>query len=444
MKILMQSLGCDKNLVDAEEMMAFLQRDGHTFTEDPAEAELIIVNTCCFIEDAKKESIDALFTAAREKENGSVRAVIATGCMAERYAAELRSEMPEIDAVTGIGTPERIVRTVRMLSERESIPEPPSGDGKIHAYERVLTGGGYTASLRIADGCDKFCTYCVIPRIRGRYRSIPMEELIASARDLAARGVRELNIIAQETTLYGTDLYGRKMLPELLSGLCRIDGISWVRLLYCYPEEIEPELIETMRREPKILHYIDMPVQHCSDEILRKMNRKTTGAHIAQTVRALREAMPDIAIRTTLLTGFPGETEEQHEELLSFIRENRFMRLGVFAYSREEGTPAYGMKGQISASVKKRRRKELMLAQQEISEAWNTAAIGKTFTVITDGRLPEEGVYIGRTYADAPEVDGAVFFRSDRDLLSGTFVQVRIEDASAYDLYGEEIDEPSE
>ena len=442
MKILMNSLGCDKNLVDAEEMMAFLARDGHSFTEDPAEADLIIVNTCCFIEDAKKESIDALFDAVREKE-GRGCAVIATGCMAQRYTEELRSEMPELDAVTGIGSPDRIVRTVRMLSEKKDLPEIAERPG-MHAYERILTGGGYTASLRIADGCDKFCSYCVIPRIRGRYRSIPMEELYASAKALAARGVRELCVIAQETTIYGTDLYGRKALPELLHMLCGIDGIEWIRLLYCYPEEIEPELIETMRTEKKIVHYIDMPIQHISDPVLKAMNRRTTGETIRRAIRDLREAMPDIAIRTTLLSGFPGETEAQHEELLAFVRESRFARLGVFSYSREEGTPAYKMKGQIPARTKKRRRDELMLAQQEVSKDYQASRIGRELTVLTDGALPEEGILIGRTYADAPEVDGAVFFRSQREHMSGDFVRVRIEEASEYDLYGEEINESAE
>ena len=437
MKILMDSLGCDKNLVDAEEMLAALRSAGHTLTDDPEEADVILVNTCCFIEDAKKESIDAIFSALEPAKSGKRRTVIATGCMAQRYAKELKEEIPELGGIYGLKGNESITELIASLGKEEPEPVPDPDSRILHAPERVLTGFGSTY-LRIADGCDKHCTYCAIPGIRGSYRSVPEEELLMRARQFAEQGIRELNLVAQETTLYGTDLYGEKRLPQLLKKLCAIDGITWIRLLYCYPEEITPELIEVMASEEKICHYIDMPVQHCSDRILKAMGRKTTGAAIRETIDALKSAMPDIALRTTLIAGFPGETEEEHQELLSFVREGHFARLGAFRYSKEEGTAAARMKGQIPARVKRVRCDALMAAQRDVCAAFAKDLTGRTLTVFTEGYLPEEAVYVGRTYADAPEIDGSVFFTADREILTGGFASVRITGSGDYDLYGEE------
>ena len=456
MKILMNSLGCDKNLVDAEEMLACLMDEGHTFTDDPSQADIIIINTCCFIEDAKRESIEAILEAAEWKEKGHVKAVIAAGCMAARYADEIRKELPEVDAMTGIAGAAQIADAVRFVAAENGAetdggsicsgpaePEyaPKTGaDHDMHARRRMITTGGLFEYLRIADGCDKNCTYCVIPSIRGHYRSVPMEELVAQAKDLAEQGVRELILVAQETTLYGVDLYGEKRLHLLLRELCRIDGLRWIRILYCYPEEIYPDLIRTMAEEPKICHYIDMPIQHISDEILRRMNRRTNGEDIRRIIRELREAMPDIAIRTTLLTGFPGESEEAHEELLSFVAKTRFERLGVFTYSKEENTPASRMKNQIHPQTKKRRRRELMELQQEISDAYGSSRIGTECDVLIEGMLPDENVFIGRTYTDAPDVDGYVFVHSDRQLETGDLISAKITGATEYDLTAEEVE----
>ena len=461
MKIFMNSLGCDKNLVDAEEMLSVLAAEGHTFTDDPAQAEIAVINTCCFIEDAKKESIDAILEAAQWKEKGSLKAVIASGCMAFRYAEEIRKELPEVDALVGIAGAQSIAEAIRRIAEKEErsadnaaeCPDEarclPAGEkvgsfdypAEIHTRPRTIATGGLYEYLRLADGCDKNCTYCVIPKIRGHYRSVPMEELTAQAEELAARGVKELILVAQETTKYGTDLYGRKCLHELLEKLCGIDGIKWIRLMYCYPEEIYPELIDTMASEPKILHYIDMPIQHINDTVLRRMNRRTSGDDIRGIIRTLRERIPDIAIRTTLLTGFPGETEEMHEELLSFVGDTCFERLGVFAYSKEEGTPAAKMKGQVHPRTKQRRRNELMSLQQEISDAYGESRIGTVCEVLIEGILPEDNIFIGRTYTDAPDVDGYIFVKSDRALETGDLVAVRITGASEYDLMGELEDE---
>ena len=465
MKILMNSLGCDKNLVDAEEMLSALKEEGHTFTDDPSRADIIIINTCAFIEDAKKESIDAILEASQWKEKGHVKAVIASGCMAARYRDEIRKALPEVDAMVGIAGANAIAAAVRKFAEDENaVPEehtrktsenasaaenpadPESASAEdpmfyvspeMHTHARTIATGGLYEYLRLADGCDKNCTYCVIPKIRGHYRSVPMEELIAQAKELAESGVKELILVAQETTLYGTDLYGKKMLHELLRELCRIDGLIWIRLLYCYPEEIYPELIEVMAEEPKICHYIDMPIQHINDTVLKRMNRRTKGDDIRRIVAELRERIPDIAIRTTLLTGFPGETEEMHEELLAFVGDTQFERLGVFAYSKEEETPAARMKDQVHARTKQRRRNELMSMQQEISDAYGESRIGTVCYVLIEGEIPEDHVYIGRTYTDAPDVDGYIFVTSDRSLETGDFISVRVTGASEYDLMGE-------
>ena len=461
MKILMNSLGCDKNLVDAEEMLAALKTEGHTFTDDPSEADIIIINTCAFIEDAKKESIDAILDASQWKEKGHVKAVIASGCMAARYKDEIRKALPEVDAMVGIAGANAIAAAVRQFADAEKnasenaagcepaqIPENADANAadkdpmfyvspEMHTHARTIATGGLYEYLRLADGCDKNCTYCVIPKIRGHFRSVPMEELIAQAKELAESGVKELILVAQETTLYGTDIYGKKMLHELLRKLCKIDGLIWIRLLYCYPEEIYPELIDVMAEEPKICHYIDMPIQHINDTVLKRMNRRTNGDDIRRIIDELRSRIPDIAIRTTLLTGFPGETEEMHEELLTFVGDTQFERLGVFVYSKEEETAAARMKNQVHPKTKQRRRKELMSLQQEISDAYGESRIGSICDVLIEGEIPEDHVYIGRTYTDAPDVDGYIFVSSDRTLETGDFVSVRVTGASEYDLMGE-------
>ena len=443
------SLGCDKNLVDAEAMLGLLKEAGHVFTDDPNEAEVIIVNTCSFIGDAKEESIAAILEMAGLRDSGRLKALIATGCMTQRYQNEILRELPELDAVLGTSSWGHIPEAVeRALKRQENGAEPARYFDDVNILppvrERILTTGGYYAYLKIAEGCDKYCTYCAIPFVRGRYRSVPMEELIAQARSLAEQGVKELILVAQETTLYGTDLYGHKALTELLAGLEAVPGIRWIRLLYGYPEELTDEMIDFMASSRKLCHYLDLPIQHASDTVLARMGRKTTQADLRQLIAKLRKKIPDIALRTTLLCGFPGETEEEHAENLRFLEELRFDRLGVFAYSREEGTAAYRMKGQIPKRVKEKRRRELMLAQQKVAFGKARKAVGRTVEVLTEGYLPEDDVYIGRTYMDAPDVDGYVFFESAQELESGRIVRVRITGAKDYDLTGERCDESAE
>ncbi len=441
MKILFISLGCDKNLVDSERMLGSLSAAGHQFTDDETEAEVIIVNTCCFIGDAKEESINTLLEMAAQKETGKCRVLIAAGCLAQRYQDEVLREIPEVDGILGTASGEKILEVMEQTLEGkkdavfDSIDAPPAGG------RRILTTGGHYAYLKIAEGCDKHCTYCVIPSVRGRYRSVPMEQLIREAEELARGGVRELVLVAQETTLYGVDLYGEKRLPKLLEGLAGIPGIHWIRLLYCYPEEITDELIETIRREEKVCHYMDIPIQHASDRILARMGRKTSRKEITERLRRLREAIPDMAVRTTMITGFPGETEEDVEELLDFVDEMEFERLGVFPYSMEEGTPAAGMAGQIPEEVKKERRDRVMELQQEISLACGEAMIGRELEVFIEGKVAGEDAYVGRTYMDAPGVDGYLFLNTPLELESGMFVRARVTGALEYDLIGELCDE---
>ncbi len=443
MKIHFVSLGCDKNLTDSEKMLSLLVGAGHTITDDPSEAEAIIVNTCCFIGDAKEESIFTLLEMAQQKKTGKCRLLLAAGCLAQRYHEAFFQEIPEVDGILGTNSFDEILT---LLSDAEKEPHqariaPLSGHPSL--TRRVLTTGGVYEFLKIAEGCDKRCTYCVIPSVRGSYRSRPMEELLEEARGLAREGVKELILVAQETTLYGTDLYGRKCLPELLEKLSEIPGIEWIRLQYCYPEEITPELIGAIKRLPKVCHYLDLPVQSGSDEILRRMGRRTTADEIRRLVETLRREIPDICLRTTLISGFPGETPEQHAETAAFVEEIGFDRLGVFPYSREEETPAASMDGQVPESVKRERADELMAIQQEICESRGQEQIGRVLDVLVEGRMPEEDaedgddVYVGRSYMDSPDVDGYVFFSSPRELLSGTMVRVEITDAEDYDLIGE-------
>ena len=409
MKILFVSLGCDKNLVDSEEMLGALRERGYQFTDDEDEADAAIVNTCCFIMDAQKESIEQILTLAERRTEGTLKALIVTGCMAQRYKEEVLREIPEVDAVIGTTSEGRIAEILDEILQKGG----PAGSGGYllvdsedkrtgTTAERVVTTGGYYSYLKIAEGCDKRCTYCVIPSIRGRYRSVPMEQLLDQARLLASKGIRELILVAQETTLYGTDLYGHKALPELLRKLADIPGIEWIRLMYCYPEEITEEIAEAMRDIPQVLHYIDMPIQHASDEILKRMGRRTDRQELTEKIAMLREMMPDICLRTTLITGFPGEKEEDHRALLDFVREMRFDRLGVFTYSKEEGTPAAKMSPQIPARVKKKRQKELMLLQQEIAFEAAQEMEGRVVDALVEGQLVGEHVYLARTYKDAP------------------------------------------
>ena len=437
MKLCLISLGCDKNLVDSEMMLGFLRREGITFTDDEAEADIIIVNTCCFILDAKEESVQAILSAAERKKEG-LKVLIVTGCMAERYKDEIRKEIPEVDAVVGTASVDRITEALReVLAGRKAEVFDDLDRLPAASPDRVLSSLTATGYLKIAEGCDKHCTYCIIPSLRGRYRSYPMEELVRQAEVLAESGVKELILVAQETTVYGKDLYGKKKLPTLLRKLARVKGIRWIRLLYCYPEEITEDLVRVMKNEPKICHYLDLPIQHASDGILGRMGRKTSRADLERIIGMVRENIPDICLRTTLISGFPGETEADHKELLRFVKETRFDHLGVFPYSREEGTPAASMKGQVREQTKKRRRDEIMAAQQKISAELLALKTGKTLKVLVEGYLPEEQVYTGRTYMDAPDVDGYVFFRAERELMSGDLVRVRITGASEYDLEGE-------
>ena len=445
MKILFISLGCDKNLVDSEEMLGLLNSRGYTFTDDETEADVIVINTCCFINDAKEESVQTILEMAEQKKTGRCKALIVTGCMAQRYKQEILDEVEEVDMVLGTTAYDKIVDAVEAaLGGSRRVEEQPLTYLPETKAGRIVTTGGHFAYLKIAEGCNKCCTYCIIPKLRGRYRSVPMERLVAQAEELAAQGVKELILVAQETTVYGVDLYGEKSLHRLLTALCRIRGIQWIRILYCYPEEIYDELIETMKREPKICHYLDLPIQHTSDEVLRRMGRRTTRADLTKIIGKLREEIPDIVLRTTLITGFPGETQEQHEELMEFIDEMEFDRLGVFTYSQEEDTPAASMPDQIDEEVKLDRQEELMELQQEIAFDRAQDMTGRTVTAMIEGKVADENVYVARTYGDAPNVDGLLFLHTGEVLMSGDFVRARITGAAEYDLIGEIADEFTE
>ena len=442
MNILFVSLGCDKNLVDSEVMLGMLKEKGYTFTDDQTQADAAVVNTCCFINDAKEESIQTILELAELKKTGQLKALIVAGCLAQRYQAEIQKEIEEVDAIIGTTALERVVETLDEVldgkgeNHLEALDKAPLG-GK----ERVLTTGGYFSYLKIAEGCNKHCTYCIIPKVRGEYRSVPMELLLDEARQLAGKGIKELILVAQETTLYGMDLYGEKKLPELLDRLCEIEGLIWIRIMYCYPEEITQELIDVMKRQPKICHYLDIPIQSGSDRILKLMGRRTDTAQIEALVDHLREEIPDICIRTTFITGFPTETEEDFIETMEFINRMEFDRLGAFTYSPEEGTPASGMDGQVEEEIKIRRQQEMMELQQEIAFEAAENMKGRELTVMIEGKLAEEDVYVARTYKDAPSVDGYLFVDTDWSLMSGDFVRVRVTGANEYDLIGEIIEE---
>ena len=438
MKILFISLGCDKNLVDTEEMLGLLQQRGYTFTDDENDCDIVVVNTCCFIGDAKEESINALLEAAELKKSGRVKALVAAGCLAQRYHREIRLEIPEVDAIVGTTCIGQIVDAVEQVLEGKSpilVQDPDAlTDFRV---DRVLTTGGHYAYLKIAEGCNKRCSYCIIPQIRGSYRSVPMEILLEQANVLAERGVRELILVAQETTLYGLDRYGEKSLPLLLHELAQIPGISWIRILYCYPEEINDELIQTIKKEPKVCHYLDIPIQHASDRILRRMGRRTTQGQLREMIGRLREEIPDICLRTTLIAGFPGETQEDHEKLVDFVNEMEFDRLGEFPYSQEEGTAAAEMPDQVSEEQKEAWRQEIMELQQEIAFARAEDMVGSVLTVMIEGKVADEDVYVARTYRDAPGVDGYLFVHTSAVLMTGDLVQARVTGCNEYDLVGE-------
>lgn len=440
MKILFISLGCDKNLVDTEEMLGILRTEGYEFTDDETEAEVIIVNTCCFINDAKEESINTICEMAQCKKLYNCKVLLVTGCLAQRYKDEIFKEIPEVDAVVGTSSYDAIGTAVKEALNGNKTKEFLDLDRlpQINT-DRVVTTGGYYAHLKIAEGCDKNCTYCIIPKIRGHYRSVPIEKLIKQAEKLAEGGVKELILVAQETTLYGLDLYGKKSLHRLLKELSKINDIKFIRILYCYPEEIYDELIETIKSEKKVCNYLDMPIQHCNDYILRRMGRRTDKASLKEIVRNLRSQIPDIILRTTLISGFPGETEEMHQELAEFVDEMEFDRLGVFAYSPEENTPAAEFEDQVDDEIKEDRKYEIMELQQEIAFEKSEGMVGRELIAMIEGKVADENVYVGRTYMDAPGVDGYVFINGGDDLMTGDMVKVRITAASEYDLIGEII-----
>ena len=444
MNILFVSLGCDKNLVDTEVMLGLLAKKGHQMIDDETQADIVIVNTCCFIHDAKEESIQTILEMAQLKETAVLKKLIVTGCLAQRYKEEILEEIPEVDAVLGTTSYDEIAEVIdglfsdspmeradarMIMKDVDYLPETQKG--------RLVTTGGHFAYLKIAEGCDKHCTYCIIPKIRGNFRSVPMEELIDEAKELADQGVKELILVAQETTLYGKDIYGEKSLPRLLKALCKIQGLRWIRILYCYPEEITDELIQVIKEEPKICHYLDLPIQHASDAILKRMGRKTSKEQLISIIGKLREEIPDITLRTTLITGFPGETDEQHEELMDFVDQMEFERLGVFTYSPEEDTPAAEMPDQISEEIKQDRQAELMELQQDIVFDRNEDLIGEEMLVMIEGKVADENAYVGRTYRDAPNVDGLIFVNTDEELVSGDFAKVKVTGALDDDLIGE-------
>lgn len=437
MKILFISLGCDKNLVDTEMMLGMLIQKGYTITDDENEADVVVVNTCCFINDAKQESINTLLEMSELRKNGNIKVLVAAGCLAQRYKEEIQKEIPEVDAIVGTTAIDAITEAVEKVLQGnpynylEDINKTPVYDKK-----RVVTTGGHYAYLKIAEGCDKHCSYCIIPKVRGTYRSIPMESLVKEAETLVENGVKELILVAQETTMYGKDLYGEKCLPKLLRRLCEIDGLYWIRILYCYPEEITDELIQVIKEEDKVCNYLDIPIQHATDKILKKMGRRTNKQELVDIVSKLRQNIPDICLRTTLITGFPGETENEHEELMQFVNDIEFDRLGVFTYSPEEDTAAALFPEQVEEESKLERQADLMELQQEIAFEKADNMIGTKLLVMIEGKVPDEHAYVARSYKDAPNVDGFVFVQTSHELMTGDFVWVRITGSYEYDLIG--------
>lgn len=445
MKILFISLGCDKNLVDTEMMLGMLTQKGYFITDDEQEADAIVINTCCFIGDAKEESINTILEMAELRKAGKIKALIVAGCLAQRYSEEMQQEIPEVDAIIGTTAIDSIVQTLEDVLAGKSTNHIEDINRKpVYGRKRVVTTGGHYAYLKIAEGCDKHCSYCIIPKVRGNYRSIPIESLLEEAKQLVEFGAKELILVAQETTLYGTDLYGKKSLPKLLHELCKIQGLYWIRILYCYPEEITDELIETIKTEEKVCNYLDIPIQHGADRVLQKMGRRTNQQELRDMIAKLRKEIPDICLRTTLITGFPGETQEEHEQLLEFVDEMEFDRLGVFTYSPEEDTPAALFAQQIDEEVKKERQAQIMELQQEIAFEKAEDMIGRTIYAMVEGKVPDEHAYVARTYKDAPNVDGFVFIQTGEELMTGDFVRVKITGSYEYDLIGEIYNEFAE
>ena len=445
MKIMFASLGCDKNLVDTENMLGILNDKGFEFTDDETQADVIVVNTCCFIGDAKQESINTILEMAQHKEDAVCKALIVTGCLAHRYKDEIIKEIPEVDAFLGTTSYDKIAEVVTSVLEGKGFNVVDDANRlPIVKEKRIITTPGYFEYLKIAEGCDKHCTYCIIPKVRGNFRSYPVEYLVEQAKHLVHNGAKELILVAQETTLYGTDLYGKKSLPMLIHELAKIEDLKWIRIQYCYPEEITEELIQTIKTEEKVCHYLDIPIQHASDRILKRMNRRTTLAELKKNIARLREEIPDIALRTTLISGFPGETKEDHELLLDFVEEMQFERLGVFAYSAEEDTPAASFPDQVPQEIKEERRDEIMELQQEIAFEKSENMEGRILEVMIEGKVADENAYVGRTYMDAPNVDGLIFVNGDEPLMSGDFCRVRVTGALEYDLIGELCDESAE
>ena len=444
-KILFVSLGCDKNLVDTEMMLGQLAEKGYTFTDSEEEADVAVINTCCFIHDAKEESVNTILQFADLKKEGVIETLIVCGCLAQRYQEEIQTEIEEVDAIIGTTAIDKIVETLDEIysgkseNHLEDINRAP-----VYGKKRSVTTGGHFAYLKIAEGCDKHCTYCIIPKIRGSFRSVPMEELVKEADSLAKGGVKELILVAQETTVYGVDLYGKKMLPALLRELAKIPELYWIRILYCYPEEITDELIQVIKEEDKVCKYLDMPIQHSSDAILKRMGRRTSRAELEEIITKLRREIPEICLRTTLITGFPGETQEDHEELMDFVDTWEFDRLGVFTYSQEEDTPAAMMPDQIDEEVKVQRQAEIMELQQEIAFEKAESLAGETMLAMIEGKVADENAYVARTYRDAPNVDGYLFVNTGRELMTGDFVKVRVTGSYEYDLIGELEDEFTE
>ena len=432
-KIMFISLGCDKNTVDTEFMLGLIRERGYSLTNEESEADAIVINSCAFIKDAQQESINAIIEAAEYKKTGKLKRLVVAGCLAKRYAGEIKKEIPEVDAIVGTTAIDKICDALEgkgdFVEDTDRLPLPD--------VTRVVTTGAYYSYLKIAEGCDKHCSYCIIPSLRGHFRSIPMERLVSEAEFLAEGGTKELVLVAQETTVYGTDIYGKKMLPELLKRLCRIEGLSWIRVMYCYPEEITDELIDTIAAEPKLCHYLDLPIQHASDRILKRMGRRTDRAALEAIIAKIRKKIPDVCLRTSLISGFPGETEEDHAELLDFVEKTGFERLGDFTYSKEDGTPAAKFPDQVPQRIKNKRRKDIMTLQQKISLEKGKAKVGSVMDVMVEGKLPEDNIWIGRSYMDAPGVDGYVFLHSDREHMSGDIVKVRITASKEYDLVGD-------
>ncbi|MCU9808065.1 30S ribosomal protein S12 methylthiotransferase RimO [Paraclostridium sp. AKS46] len=441
LKIALESLGCSKNLVDAEIMMGILNRKGYKLVGEFEEADIILVNTCGFIESAKQESIDTILDLAQLKENGNLKLLIVTGCLAQRYAKELQAEIPEIDAIVGTGSYQQIDEIIANLEKENNIV---SLNDIEFAYNedlpRYVTTPEYMAYLKIGEGCDNHCTYCIIPKLRGRYRSRKMEDIIKEAKDLASKGVKELVVIAQDTTKYGLDLYGEVKLPQLLEELAQIDGINWIRIMYSYPESITEELVKVIKKYDNICNYFDMPIQHASNKVLKLMNRHTTKEDIKSKVEMIRKYIPDATLRTTIIVGFPGETDEDFNELVEFAKDMKFDRLGAFAYSREEDTPADKLPNHLDEDVKLQRRDQLMLVQQEISQNLNEQKIDNEYEVLIEEQI-EDKVYIGRTQGDAEEIDSIVYVKSENQLEIGSFVKVKINNALEYDLMGDVVNE---